>query len=69
MIYLFIALWIVCGVAAYLIERWSCKRKGYGWTIKDRREAILAAVLLAPLDLIITLIFCWIHWSDKPSKW
>lgn len=69
MIYLFIALWIVCFVSSYILNRNRFRKKYHEWTRGDRNFSLFAGIIMAPLCLIVELLFCIKYDSSKPSKW
>jgi len=71
MLILGIVSWLLCGVAGYLITRWSFRQAGLGWTSEDRFLGFAFGVV-GPIFLLATTLI-WIQEtyfsSDKPAKW
>ncbi len=69
MIYLALG-WIVCGVAAYLVQRHSFRRDIGSWTTGDRMLTIFISTIVAPAALLAFYLASVVtNKGNKEARW
>ncbi len=61
MLYIFITLWIICGICAY-IRFFLNDKPRFGWALRDRLSCSICSLLLGPICLIVSL---WFYFGIK----
>jgi hypothetical protein len=66
----FLGIWLVGAALSYIIARYSNLKKYKKWTIGDRSDALVAAIVLSYISLIIEIYFLFKNiYGDKKSNW
>ena len=67
---LIIIMWILTGIAGYLLVRTNYKRDFGTWSVGSRNNWIVLSILMAPIVFIAhSVIYIGEAGSDKPSSW